>query len=200
MTAPRMRTLTLVALVLGAVSLGAQERERSGKARWEDDYGFGASVQVARPEGDFKTRLGERAWIGIGAQWTGFHEDWWLSRTRFEWNVLPETQPTGAQGTRTYMKTLNLSFDQLVFFAGEPVGPYLIGGLGALRTFATETHTTPLPGSPRESRWHMTKLAVTGGIGLRLANQVSVEGRYVVTSLNKSMDANTAQLSVSWYF
>lgn len=186
---------TIAAVLLGTV---ASAQERHHRHHW--DYDFGASVQVSLPQGDLKTQMDNRTGVGIGMQWTGFKRDWWLSRTRFEWNVYPQSHAVGKAQVKTRMENLNLSFDQMVFFMKEPVGPYVFGGLGAVRTFVAETPTAPASGAMLPNRWHTTKLAVTAGLGLRLANQVAVEGRYVVSSLNKTMDANTAQVVVSWYF
>lgn len=196
MIQPTLKACAALLAVLACLPAHAEGDEfssrRSRRHNW--NYDFGAELIALKPQGDLKTAMADRTGLGIGAQWTSFRRDWWLSRKRLEWTVLPEAEPVGASQTRTHVKTFSFHWDQVVFFNDEPLGIYVVGGLGAIRWFVDET--TPAAGHS----WHTTKLGVTAGLGVRLANQVSLEGRYVVSSLRKSMDANTAQVVLGWHF
>jgi hypothetical protein len=191
-----LQTCTLALATLGLGAQDAESRDRHTYLPW--NYGFGAEVLATANQGDLRQAMGDRTGFGIGAQWTDFDRDWWLDRTRLEWNVFPESLPLGPGGMRTRMKNITLSWDQLVFFAREPIGPYVLGGIGAIRWFREATPT--LPGRGETRSWNATKLGVTVGLGLRLANQVSLEGRYIVSSLDRNMDSRTAQLCLGWHF
>lgn len=185
----------LAALLAAAASLAAAEgREDRWPTRERWNFDFGASVISAKPMGDFRTRLDGRHGVGIGAQWTEFRDDRWLKRTRLEWLTYRDSDPVGPAQVRTQMKTITLSFDQVIHFAPEPIGPYVVFGLGGLRSFYDESTPT--------ARRHLdaTRLLVTGGLGLRLANQVSLEARYSISSLQKSQDAATVQFCMGWHF
>lgn len=185
----------LTALLAACTALAAQDRSEDRwptRERW--NYDFGASLISSQPMGDLKTRLDARHGVGIGAQWTEFRNDRWLKRTRLEWVTYREANPVGSAQLRTQMKSFTLSFDQVVHFASEPIGPYVVFGLGGVRTLWDESTPT------QQRHLNATKLLVTGGVGLRLANQVSLEARYGVSSLAKSQDATTLQFCMGWHF
>ena len=151
---------------------------------------FQAFVQTLVPLHDLGEDLGKRTGYGLGVQWTRDHDDRHASRTRLEWNTFPE----GAlvQGIRTTAKNSGLSMDHLFKLNHEGWQAYLVAGLGGSR-WCLEQTTAGI----RDTRW-TTKLAITGGIGIRVADRVSVEVRYVVSSIDRAFDANTMQVSLAW--
>jgi len=155
---------------------------------------FTASVQANAPLRDLKKSLDGRTGLGLGAQWTRDHGDWHASRTRLEWNTFPESNPVGATGTKTYVKNYILSFDHLFKLNTGSTQAYLVGGLGGARWCIEQTTATTY-----DSRW-TTKLAITGGVGVQFAKRVNLEARYVVSSVDKTFDANTLQASLGFRF
>lgn len=67
-------------------------------------------------------------------------------------------------------------------------------GIGGSRWYLEQT-TAGL----RDARW-TTKLAITGGIGLQIAKRMNLEARYVVSSVDRTFDANALQVSLGWRF
>lgn len=153
---------------------------------------FGAYAQGVMPLRDLKESLDERTGFGLGLQWTHDHGDWHGSRTRLEWNTFPES--TSAAGTRTYAKNYLVSWDHLFKLNKGASQAYLVAGIGGARWYQEQT----MDGS-RTTRW-TTKPAITGGVGVVVAQHVNLEARYVVSSINKTFDANTLQASLGWRF
>jgi len=100
----------------------------------------------------------------------------------------------GPLGTKTYAKNYILSFDHLFKLNRGSHQAYVVAGLGGAR-WGVEQST----GALRSSDW-TTKLAITGGVGVQLADRVNLEARYVVSSIGKTFDANTLQASLGWRF
>lgn len=157
-------------------------------------HAFGGSVQVLAPLKDLKTALDERTGLGIGLQWIHEGRGHWASRTRLEWNVFSESNPVGPLGVETSVKQYLLSFDRLYRLGEGPRSLYLLGGVGATRWFVDQQ----VLGT--EQGFHTTKLAVTGGAGWRFSQAFGLEARYVVSGIDRAMDANTAQVSLNWRF
>lgn len=157
-------------------------------------HAFGGSVQVLAPLKDLKTALDERTGFGIGLQWIHEGRGRWASRTRLEWNVFSEGNPVGPLGVETSVKQYLLSFDRLYRLGEGPRSLYLLGGVGATRWFVDQQ----VLGA--EQGFHTTKLAVTGGAGWRFSHAFGLEARYVVSGIDRAMDANTAQVSFNWRF
>ena len=88
-----------------------------------------------------------------------------------------------------------LSFDRLYHFSGETKGCYVLAGLGAVRWF--QDRTVGL--NPTLSS-HTTKLAVTAGAGYRFTTCFSAEARYLLSSVDKSLDGNMLQLGLNLRF
>lgn len=153
---------------------------------------FGAYAQGVMPLRDLKDSLDKRTGYGLGMQWTHDHGDYNASRTRLEWNTFPEGDAVG--GTRTYAKNFTLSWDHLFKLNKGQNQAYLVAGIGGARWYQEQNTATF-----RNARW-TTKLAITGGIGMQLAHRVNLEARYVVSSINKTFDANTLQASLGWQF
>lgn len=153
---------------------------------------FGAYAQGVLPLRDLKESLDGRTGYGLGVQWTHDHGDWHASRTRLEWNTLPESGPVS--GTRTYAKNFILSWDHLFMLNKGESQAYLVAGIGGARWYLEQT-----AGGFRDSQW-TTKPAITAGAGVRLAQGANLEARYVASSINKTFDANTLQLSLGWRF
>ncbi|GLH74378.1 hypothetical protein GETHLI_28800 [Geothrix limicola] len=190
---PLPRGLYLLPLALVGLGLAAEDApEKAPKPRRCE--AFGASIQANLPLRDLQDDLDHRTGLGLGLQWTHDHGDFHASRTRFEWNVFPESHPVGPLGTTTYAKNLVLSFDHLWRLSDGPTGVYLVGGLGGVRW--TLDQKTPTASSDLQT----TKLAVTAGVGLQVARHLSLEGRYVFSGIQKTFDANTVQMSLGWRF
>ncbi len=153
---------------------------------------FGAYVQGALPLRDLKESLDGRTGFGLGVQWTHDHGDWHASRTRLEWNTFPEG--IASTGTRTYAKNYLLSWDHLFKLNQGESQPYLVAGIGGARWDLEQTM-----GGLHDTRW-TTKPVITGGAGMRIAQRVNLEARYVVGSINKTFDANSLQMSLGWRF
>jgi len=190
---PLHRGLCLIPLAFASLSLVAGEEAEKAPAPKPCDS-FGLSIQADLPLRDLKDDLDHRTGLGLGLQWTHDHGDHHASRTRFEWNTFPEGHPVGPFGTTTYAKNLVLSFDHLFRLNEGPTSAYLVGGLGGVRwTLDQHTPTTA-------SDLTTTKLAVTAGVGMQVARQLTLEGRYVFSGIQKTFDANTVQLSAAWRF
>ena len=141
---------------------------------------------------DLKESLDGRTGFGLGVQWTHDHGDWHASRTRLEWNTLPESSPV--PGTRTYAKNFILSWDHLFKLNQGVSQAYLVAGIGGARWYLEQTTD-----GRRDAQW-TTKPAITAGAGVQIAQRVNLEARYVVSSINKTFDANTLQMSLGWRF
>ncbi|MDE3244586.1 MAG: outer membrane beta-barrel protein [Acidobacteriota bacterium] len=215
---PLARSLSLLPLSLLCASLGAQEtaavpaekpKESQQAAPTEQQdteprpkhahhihlghhSAFGAYAQGVLPLRDLKESLDGRTGYGLGVQWTHDHGDWHASRTRLEWNTLPESGPVS--GARTYAKNFILSWDHLFLLNKGESQAYLVAGIGGARWYLEQTAS-----GFRDSQW-TTKPAITAGAGVRLAHGANLEARYVVSSINKTFDANTLQVSLGWRF
>jgi opacity protein-like surface antigen len=170
------------------------EAKKDRRCQQHHESVFGVYAQADLPLRDLKESLDRRTGFGLGASWTHDHGDWHASRTRLEWNTFPEGGPVGPAGTKTYAKNYVLSFDHLFKLNQGTQQAYLVAGLGGAR-WGVEQTTGPV----RTSDW-TTKLAITGGVGVQLANRVNLEARYVVSSIGKTFDANMVQASLGWRF
>lgn len=142
-------------------------------------------VTVNQPTQDLKTALDGKQGFGIGIHSLhrhGFHH---TSRTRFDWNVWG--QGNAVNGVKTTVSNYNLAFDHLYHFEDRDQGPYLVGGLGAVRWF-TEQQT-----AVATTRNHTTKLGVTGGAGWQFNRNFGVEARLMVSSIDKTYDSAVVQ-------
>lgn len=156
---------------------------------------FGIFGQGVMPLRTLKEDLDQRTGYGLGLQWTHDHGDRHASRTRIEWNTFPEGGAVA--GTRTYAKNILLSWDHLFNLNKQNKGEshvYLVSGIGGSKWYLE--HSTDVL---RDARW-TTKLAITGGIGIQIADRMNLEARYVVSSINQTFDANTMQMSLGWQF
>jgi len=149
-------------------------------------------AQVNLPLRDLKERLDGRTGLGLGATWTHEHRDGHASRTRLEWNVLPEGPAVA--GVRTQVNNYTLVFDHLWHCGGKAEGPYLVAGLGAVRWFMSET------GPAASASSHTTKLTVQGGAGWRFSPSFGAEVRYAVSSMDRTLDANLVQGCLTFRF
>jgi len=210
---PLARSLYLLPLALAWAPLAAQEpapkpaeptvvsttektpEKEHGRYHFRHRHSvFGAYAQADIPLRDLKERLDRRTGMGLGVQWTHDHGDWNASRTRLEWNTFAEGAPVGPLGTKTYAKNFILSFDHLFKLNKGAHQMYLVAGLGGARWYVEQN-----TGALRTTDW-TTKLAITGGVGVQLAERVNLEARYVVSSVGKTFDANTLQASLGWRF
>lgn len=215
---PLVRTLSLLPFSLFCASLAAQEpapttpetpsksqqetpsEKQNSESRQKHSHHihpghhstFGAYAQGVLPLRDLKESLDGRTGYGLGVQWTHDHGDWHASRTRLEWNTLPESSPVS--GTRTYAKNFILSWDHLFKLNQGASQAYLVAGIGGARWYLEQTTD-----GRRDAQW-TTKPAITAGAGVQIAQRVNLEARYVVSSINKTFDANTLQMSLGWRF
>jgi opacity protein-like surface antigen len=190
---PLHRGLYLLPLALASLTLVAGEDAEKAPAPKRCNA-FGLSIQADLPLRDLKDDLDHRTGFGLGLQWTHDHGAFHASRTRFEWNTFPEGHPVGPLGTTSYAKNLVLSFDHLFRLNEGPTSAYLVGGLGGVRWSLDQS--SPVTSTSLQT----TKLAVTAGVGVQVARQLTLEGRYVFSGIQKTFDANTVQLSAAWRF
>jgi hypothetical protein len=213
------RTPSLLALALVSAALGAQEPapkpseskpvvtpeakaepapEKASQSWASHHYHhrstFGAYAQASFPQRELKEALADGQGYGLGLQWTHDRGDWNASRTRLEWNTFAEGSPVAPLSTRTYAKNYLVSWDHLFKLNQGPYQSYAVMGLGGARWNLEQTTSLV-----RRSLW-TTKLAFTGGLGLRLGERVNVEARYVVSSIEKTYDGNALQASLGWRF
>ncbi len=215
---PLVRSLSLLPLGLLCASLAAQDStpkpaEKPAESKVEAPSGkqeiesrekrhhyvhlgqhstFGAYAQGVMPLRDLKESLDSRTGFGLGVQWTHDHGDWHTSRTRLEWNTFPESNSLA--GTKTYAKNYILSWDHLFKLNQGTSQAYLVAGVGGARWYFEQK-----AGGLQDARW-TTKPAITGGVGVQLARRVNLEARYVVSSIDRTFDANTLQMSLGWRF
>lgn len=190
------RALCLAALCTGLVA--AEDPEgKPAKTEYHHTHrhSFGGYVQGILPTNDLSTALDGQPGVGIGLEWIHRHRGPWSSRTRFEWNTFPEGNPVDPGQVRTSAMQYLLSFDRFFHFGEGLHTPYLVGGLGGTRWFIEQHSPEGLLLND-----HTTKLAVTGGVGMRISNYFALEARYVTSGIKKSFDSNTAQLALSWRF
>jgi len=192
---PLHRGLYLLPLAFVSLSLVAGEDIEKAPQKEPRCNAFGLSVQTDLPLRDLKDSLDRRVGYGLGLQWTHDHGAYHASRTRLEFNVFPEGNPVGTSATTTYAKNVVFSFDHLFRLNEGPTGMYLVGGLGGVR-WTLDQKTPSLPSSSLQT----TKLAITAGAGVQLAKQLTLEGRYLFSGIQKTFDSNTVQVSLGWRF
>jgi hypothetical protein len=185
-------TATVTRVETRTESRSETRARRRAERRQEHHREFALQAQVNLPLRDLKERLDGRTGLGLGATWTRDHRDGHASRTRLEWNVLPEGPAVA--GVRTQVSNYTLAFDHLWHCSGKAEGPYLVAGLGAVRWFASQT------GPAASGSMHTTKLTVQGGAGWRFSPSFGAEVRYAVSSMDRSLDANLLQGCVSFRF
>jgi hypothetical protein len=122
--------------------------------------------------------------------WLREHSDRRASRTRLEWNTFAEG--SRAQDSRYYVKNYGLGWDHLTGLGEGRKRGYLVTGVGVSRWLVEQSSPSAVV-----ARWS-TKLSLTGGLGLRLAEGMSLEARYVITSLDRTFDANSLVVSLGW--
>jgi len=131
-----------------------------------------------------------RTGLGLGATWTRDHQDGHASRFRLEWNVLPEGPAVA--GIKTQVSNYTLAFDHLYHFSGTASGPYLMGGLGAVRWFAAQE--TPV----LSTSTHTTKLTVQAGAGWRFSRNLFAQYVYS-TDYGASAATHTLMLRYTFH-
>jgi opacity protein-like surface antigen len=178
----------LACLLLGATVLMAQDRPPRDEEDFAPPHSFAWQAQFNAPLRDFRDALDAKSGLGLGMQWQHRYHEGIQHRTRLEWNVFPEGPEVGPAHTRTQASNIILSFDRMFYFRTSGLGPYLTGGLGAVRWMYDETNGIVT------TRWRTTKLNVMAGIGLQLTRHISLEGRYQVSSIRDTMDGNSAQV------
>jgi opacity protein-like surface antigen len=173
----------------------ARDDARDCRVDWHSSSDFAWQVQVDAPVKDLGRALDQRTGLGLGMQWTSYRSGGAANRTRLEWNVFPEGNPVGTAAVATKASNYVLSFDRLYHVSGTRAGVYVVAGLGAVRWFTDQT-----PGANPTVSTHTTKLAVTAGAGYRFNRAVSLEARYLVSSVNRTFDGNVAQGVLSMRF
>jgi opacity protein-like surface antigen len=156
---------------------------------------FAWQAQANLPLKELGQAQDHRTGLGLGVQWRHDHGQGHSSRTRFEWNTFRESPALGAQALKTRTSNYILSFDRLYHVSGRDGGFYVVGGLGAVRWFQDRTAG---PEPTRSS--HTTKLGVTAGAGWRFNDRLSLEARYLVSSLDRTFDGNVLQAGLSLRF
>jgi hypothetical protein len=189
------KTLLILSAALALPALAGEDTKESTKCRWSwrSDSVFAWQAQLDLPAKDLGRALDHRTGLGLGMQWTRFRDGGAANRTRLEWNVFPEGNPV--DGLKTKASNYVLSFDRLYHFSGKNQGAYILGGLGAVRWFLAQT-----PEGGTAQSMHTTKLAVTAGAGYRFTRSVTAEGRYMLSSVERTFDGNVVQAGVSMRF
>jgi len=175
----RVSSVALCALALG-LPLGARSFEVQ------------AQVTVNQPTQDLKTVMDGKQGFGLGIHGLHRHGIQHTSRTRFDWNVWG--QGPAVDGVKTQVSNYTLAFDHLYHFNNRDEGPYILGGLGAVRWF-TERETALV-----NLRSHTTKLGVSAGAGWQFTRNIGAEARVLVSSLNKTYDSTLLQGAVVFRF
>ena len=129
---------------------------------------------------------------GLGIHGLHRHGDHHTSRTRFDWNVW--AQGPAVNGVKTQVSNYHLAFDHLYHFDESSSGPYLVGGLGAVRWFVDQD------AMGLRSRFHTTKLGVTAGAGWQFNRATGLELRALVSSIDHTFDATTVQAAFTFRF
>lgn len=175
----RIRPMALSALVLG-LPLSAGH------------FDVQAQLTLNQPTQDLKTALDGKQGFGLGIH--GLHRRGLqhTSRTRLDWNVWG--QGPAVNGVQTQVSHYNLAFDHLYHFDNRDQGPYLLGGLGAVRWFTEQESAL---GSVRS---HTTKLGVTAGGGWQFTRNLGAEARVLVSSINRTYDSTLLQGAVVFRF
>lgn len=190
---PATRALCALLLCVGLSAAEEQKPEPTHKHRSHHHY-FGGSLQALKPHNELDKALDGGMGYGIGLQWTHSHGGPWASRTRFEWNTFAEGDPVDPGQVKTYAKQYLLSFDRLYHLGSSPRAPYLMGGAGGVKWDVRKTSPT------QTQRDHTTKLLFSAGVGMHFTDTFGLELRYVVSSIGKTYDGNTAQVALDWRF
>jgi len=175
----RIRFLALGALAFG-LPLGARTFE------------FQAQLTLNQPTQELKTALDGKQGLGIGIHGLHRHGIQHTSRTRLDWNVWG--QGPAVNGVKTQVSNYHLAFDHLYHFDSRDQGPYLVGGLGAVRWFSEQESALGT------LRFHTTKLGVTAGAGWQFTRNIGAEARVLVSSMNRTYDSTLLQGSVVFRF
>jgi opacity protein-like surface antigen len=189
------RTPILALAALAGIAVAADDPETRRALRWRHTSTFAWQAQLDLPTKDLGQALDNRSGLGLGAQWTHDRGNGKAARTRLEWNLFPEGHPVGLGAVKTKASNYILSFDRLYHFAGETKGAYVLAGLGGVRWFTDRT-----AGANPTQSGHVTKLAVTAGAGYRFTPSFSAEARYLISTLNQSLDGNMMQAGLNFRF
>ena len=175
----RVRPLALSALALG-VPLAAHPFDVRGQ------------ITVNQPTQDLKTALDGKPGFGLGIHWLSRRGIQHTSRTRFDWNVWG--QGPAVDGVKTQVSNYHLAFDHLYHFQDRDQGPFLLGGLGAVRWFSEQSSALGT------FRSHTTKLGVTAGAGWQFTRNIGAEARVLVSSMDRTYDSTLLQAAVVFRF
>ena len=156
------------------------------------DFQVRGQVTLNQPTQDLKTALDGKLGYGLGIHGLHRHGFQHTSRTRLDWNVWGQGNPV--KGVKTQVSNYHLAFDHLYHFDDRDHGAYLVGGLGAVRWF-TERETVL-----GANRSHTTKLGITGGAGYQFNRNLGLEGRVLVSSIDKTYDSTLVQGAVVFRF
>lgn len=179
-----MRT---AALALG-LPLLATSLLRAG----EGPIRLSGQLTLNQPTHDLGRDLDHQSGFGLGLHTRHRHGDHHTSRTRFDWNVW--AQGPAVNGVKTQVSNYHLAFDHLYHFQEASAGPYLVGGLGAVRWFVDRDVAGV------RLRSHTTKLGVTAGAGWQFNRAAGLELRALVGSLDHTFDATTLQVAFTFRF
>lgn len=149
-------------------------------------------VTLNLPTQDLGRDLDHQPGYGLGIHGLHRHGDHHTSRTRFDWNVW--AQGPAVNGVKTQVSNYHLAFDHLYHFREATSGPYLVGGLGAVRWFVDQD------AAGVRLRSHTTKLGVTAGAGWQFNRTAGLELRALVGSRDHTFDATTVQAAFTFRF
>lgn len=170
----------LCALILGSPLAAAGHFDVQGQ------------VTLNQPTQDLSKALDAKLGWGIGIHGLhrhGFHH---TGRTRLDWNVWG--QGPAVNGVKTQTSNYQLAFDHLYHFEDRDQGAYIVGGLGAVRWFTERQSALATTTS------HTTKLGITAGAGYQFNRNLGLEGRVLVSSVDKAYDSSVLQAAVVFKF
>jgi opacity protein-like surface antigen len=166
----KLRTLAMLAAVLAAPALSAQEGPR-----------FGLQAGLNIPQSDLKDAVDSKLGFNIGAQVTFDLRGGHMLRPRLDYTWFPEYSVSGG-GASASAKFSNISLgaDYLYFVEGKPQGIYFTAGAAAIQ-WKMEVSASFL-GSSASASETTTKLGLAAGVGYQFNPTVGAEVRYLKSS------------------
>ena len=167
----KLRTLAMLAAVLAAPALSAQEGPR-----------FGLQAGLNIPQSDLKDAVDSKLGFNIGAQVTFDLRGGHMLRPRLDYTWFPEYSVSGG-GASASAKFSNISLgaDYLYFVEGKPQGFYFTAGAAAIQWKMEVSVSVPGFGSGSTSET-TTKLGLAAGVGYQFNQDRRCRSRYLKSS------------------
>jgi opacity protein-like surface antigen len=167
----KLRTLAMLAAVLAAPALSAQEGPR-----------FGLQAGLNIPQSDLKDAVDSKLGFNIGAHGTFDLRGGHMLRPRLDYTWFPEYSVGGGGASASFkFSNISLGADYLYFVEGKPQGFYFTGGLALMHW--KEEVSASIPGYLSYSASETTnKLGLAAGVGYQFNPTVGAEVRYLKSS------------------